>query len=343
MTIVSALCALCGVALGVGAFVGTQVVTKDMFAPIVDACVGGAGAAKASGLHAYEPLLGGPFVCIITQFLLALVQQPAGLLAWGVIAGIALPASVLMITEAGRGGASGPVKFPTPILVLGQILGISVVFPAAWLPAYAVGGGGGAVSTARAKAACVLSLPFAALTVALFVLDTTSYAWTVTAGVLGGPLVALGPLLLWSLAPPYPTDEAVAAGADALRRSYATVGAVAMLGWAVNVWLACRTFDSADSVWAALWSRAPPAVAFMTIDAGVLYLGVLLAVLVGGDGGVAGVATALALTPVLGPGGACAFVLAKREGRRAVAARSPFSETPRSPAKPKSPAKKKSL
>jgi hypothetical protein len=78
-----------------------------------------------------------------------------------------------------------------------------------------------------------------------------------------------------------------------------------VLGWAANVWLVCRTFDSADSVWAALsvvagWSRAP-AVAFMTIDAGVLYLGVLLAVLVGGDGGVAGVATALALTPVLGP------------------------------------------
>ena len=283
------LAAVCGVILGLSAFVVTQMVTKEYFEPILEICGRGAAAVSESRLHAYEPLLGGPFVCMITQFLLALAQRPAGLLAWGVIAGIALPASTLMHTEAGRGGSRGLLKYPTPLTVLSQVLGISVIFPAAWVPAYAYGRGSvsAAVAPARAYASAALSLPFAALTVALFSLDPESRAWTLVAGALGGPLVALGPLCLWKLeAPPHPTAEAVAAGAHALKRVYALLGAVSFVGWLVNVRLAAHAFGRLEDgglakTWQALWAEAHPAVAFMTIDAAVLYIGLVLAILVG--------------------------------------------------------------
>ena len=50
--------------------------------------------------------------------------------------------------------------------LLGQLLGISVVFPALWLPAAAYGKGSGAVRPARAYASIALAAPFLSLSVA---------------------------------------------------------------------------------------------------------------------------------------------------------------------------------
>lgn len=53
---------------GAGAMVAGQTVAKPSMDPIVETCTDAAKFAK-SDLHAYEPWLGGPFVCIITNFL----------------------------------------------------------------------------------------------------------------------------------------------------------------------------------------------------------------------------------------------------------------------------------
>ena len=169
--------ALAGLAAGVAALMATQAVSKPLMepaggTPLLEVC-GDPHKFAASGLHAFEPMLGGSFVCLITQFLHALVLEPAGLLSWGLTIGLALPVSVLWNAEAGRTGASGLVRWPTLLGLLGQFLGISVVFPALWLPAAWYGKGDGAVSPARAYASIALAAPFISLTVALFALDPT--------------------------------------------------------------------------------------------------------------------------------------------------------------------------
>mmetsp|Transcript_12103 Transcript_12103/g.28492 ORF Transcript_12103/g.28492 Transcript_12103/m.28492 type:complete len:668 (+) Transcript_12103:329-2332(+) len=319
--------ALAGLAAGVAALMATQAVSKPLMEPaggmpLLEVC-GDPHKFAASGLHAFEPMLGGSFVCLITQFLHALVLEPAGLLSWGLTIGLALPVSVLWNAEAGRTGASGLVRWPTLLGLLGQFLGISVVFPALWLPAAWYGKGDGAVSPARAYASIALAAPFISLTVALFTLDPTSRAWTVCAGLLGGPAIALLPLLLNLVPAPavavafdeFPSAGALvakqaAAGAKALGHAYALAGVLAFMGYAANVYLASLSYTSLGAACTALWAEATPAVAFMTIDAGVLFLGLLLHL---ASTAPAEAVAALAASLLLGPGAACALLLHRRE------------------------------
>mmetsp|Transcript_14538 Transcript_14538/g.42599 ORF Transcript_14538/g.42599 Transcript_14538/m.42599 type:complete len:810 (+) Transcript_14538:54-2483(+) len=307
-------CAFAGLLAGVVAFAATQVVSKPLMDPAVEACSDPAKFA-ASKLHPYEPALGGGFVCIITQFLHALAAEPAGVLAWGLTIGLALPATVLWNAESGRGGAKGLVRYPTALGLLGQLLGISVVFPALWLPAAAYGKGSGAVRPARAYASIALAAPFLSLSVALFALEPASRAWTVCAGLLGGPGVALLPLLLSLI--PAPAAEQAAAGARALSRAYAAAAALAFVGYTANLCLAGLAFGSPRAAVGALWAEAPPAVAFMSIDAGVLFLGLLLHL---ASTSPAEALAALLASPLVGPGAACALMLSRREARLGEAA-----------------------
>ena len=328
--VLGAACALAGLAAGVAALMATQAVSKPLMeppgdTPLLEVCSDPHKFA-ASGLHAFEPMLGGSFVCLITQFLHTLVLEPAGLLSWGLTIGLAIPTSVLWNAEAGRTGASGLVRWPTLLGLLGQFFGISVVFPALWLPAAWYGKGDGAVSPARAYASIALVAPFISLTVALFALDPTSRAWTVCAGLLGGPAIALLPLLFNIIPAPavavafdeFPSAGALvakqaAAGAKALGHAYAFAGVLAFTGYATNCYLASLSYASLGAARTALWAEATPAVAFMTIDTGVLFLGLLLHL---ASTAPAEAVAALAASPLLGPGAACALLLHRRETRQ---------------------------
>jgi len=152
-----------GVASGVFAFIQTHAVMKQSpkMAGIMELCTSGNGTAIAeSDLHAYEPKLGGPFVCIITQFMLELNEEPAGILVWGLIATVAFPLTLLIFSEAGRQGARGLVRWPVLILLLSQVLGISVIFPALWIPAAVLGGGSGPPSPGRVRATQLLAIGY---------------------------------------------------------------------------------------------------------------------------------------------------------------------------------------
>ena len=312
-------------ALGVSAFVKTQQVSSPKFEPIFETCSKIAydvDFGEITGYHAYEPKLGlgfmAPFVCLITQFLFELVQtHPSGLLVLLFVNMMAVPVAVLVTVEAGRGGARGMIRYPTIFYLLCQVFGISVAFPALWIPSYCFGGGNGAVAVTRAVSSVLIALPPVILTFLLFCwLDTETYAWTFCAGVLGGPAVSLTGTLLWGVGPPESSsDEIVKKSTEAVAKAFAAAGGLAYIGWVYFcyvVWTAYG-FDF-SSLWKDLWTEANPSVAFMTIDAGVFW--VSLIVFVAMRSGVSRAAETLALSPLFGPGAAFALVMSGLEAER---------------------------
>jgi hypothetical protein len=306
-------------ALGAWAFVKTQEVSGPAFKPILAACtdfdISLADFSEKTGYHAYEPKLGlvvmGPFVCLITQFLYELNQTyPAGLLTWAGIVIASLPVAVLITIEAGRSGR-GPVRDPIIVSLFCQVLGISVIFPALWVPAYCFGRGQGAVSETRARASIPLLMPGLILSVLVFCLDTDSYAWTISAGILGGPILALLPVFLWGVAVPENSKEQRIQGARAASFAYIVAGVIAFFGWWFLVYVAWSSYGTDHAaLWKDLWTDAKPCVAFMTIDAGVLWLAMVICI---AFQSLPHATEALLMTPLFGPGAACSFAMARLE------------------------------
>lgn len=307
-----------GVVAGVAAFAGTQWVSQDMFAPIMEACISGKG---VETLHEYIPQLGGPFICMITQFLLALANDPAGVLVWGLIAGLASPSVFLIYTEAGRRGTGGLARFPALILLLAQLLGISVVFPAIWLPAWIFyrnrkDAAPMALSPSRALLAIALCIILTPLTVLVFTLDpeVNSRPWAVVAGLLGGPAPAVVALLLMLCPAPTKVDPKEAAKAqDMVALGHAAFSGSAFLGWVINLCLASRDISTSPlAVMKALWGASTSgAVAFMTIDLVVLFLGCLGVVLI--ERGLIETVLVVLASPLIGPGAAFGISMVRRE------------------------------
>lgn len=324
-------CSVGGISLGILAFITTQTVIKDFFDPIVNTCNSGlADEALSIELQPYEPLLGGPFVCMITQFLYFLSRDPAGILAWGVIAQIGFVIGFLMYIEAGRQHARGIITYPVIVSLLGQVLGISVIFPALWLPGYLYArymsddsfskcDNLGLVTIKRIYASILVTSLFSSLTILLFTLDKDSYYWTVTAGVLGGPLIALVPLPLGIFAPaPIESDDASIAqqitSAKTAAKMYNIIGSIIFFGWLTNIYLAYGAFQGdLDKVLEGLWLNAHPSVAFMTIDTGILYIATIMYIFIHD---VNQAFITILITPIIGPGSASAFALANIEAQQ---------------------------
>lgn len=231
--------ALSAFALGVAAFVKTQQLTAESMAPLAEACSTYTSVPdfiSATDYQAYEPLMGfgifRQFVCIITNFLFELkIAHPAGLLVWGTTISVAQPVQILMLSEASRAGASGVVRYSTVMALLAQILGISVVFPAVWIPASCFGRGSGSVTPLRVYAALAIIIPSTVLSALLFLLHHESFHWRMTAAMLGGPGVAMLPLFLWPLPNPTGNFGEAKAGQRALVNAFIFAGVVAFVGW----------------------------------------------------------------------------------------------------------------
>lgn len=152
-----------------------------------------------------------------------MTNAPAGFIVWAATIATILPVGILVHVEAGRSGAKGPVRYPTLLGFVSVFVAISVSFPLVWVPGFLLLGGSraGAVPPKRAYASLYLSVPGAVLTCLAFTVDTSTYQWTVLAGLLGGPLLVLSSLLLWGM--DYKGDvtpKQVAQGAIATSRVY---------------------------------------------------------------------------------------------------------------------------
>lgn len=276
--------------------------------------------AKETGYHYYEPKVGlGVFnvlVCLITQFLLELRETyPAGLLTWGGVVVVSIPTTLLSTIVAGRRGARGPVRYPTVLGLLYQLFGVSVMFPMVFNPAYFLGGApfGVPVTGLRASAGALFTLPIFLLTYLVFSAPTDGHLWTVSAGVLGGPILAMMALTLWADKSPNvePTPESIAASSRLVQRGYSLLALVGFVFWSCLVSVAYREYGFAlGALWRDIWTEAGPSVAFMTVDTGVLYAGVLLFIAYQSE---SRALKALALTPLVGPGAACCVAMRELE------------------------------
>ena len=324
-------------ALGAWAFYKTQQVAGPGMESILNVCTTTTSSSitnnnstaiiiAESDLHPFEAKAGlvifTPFVCLMTQFLYQLTQSStAGFLVWFGNLAAMQPVSVLMTVEAGRGGTRGPVRYPSIVFLLFQLLGISVVFPTVWIPAYCFGRSDQAVSTTRAQVSVPLAFPVIILSILVFWLDTNSYAWQVCSGILSSPMLALLPALLYGL--PAPKDgsrDIIKKGTEATCKAYLRSSIIAFsIWWFIlhKVWSSYYGYgrggmiaDSTSSLWKDLWTEANPAVAFMTIDCLVLWASMLLFI---GYHNTTDAVTALLLTPLLGPGASCCVVMAEIE------------------------------
>lgn len=311
--------------LGVWAFVTVNAISGPAFEPIIAACSNpdipiDEFAAK-TGYHEYEPRVGlkafNLLVCLITQFLLELRETPpAGVLVWAGVTVVALPCSAISIVEAGRAGARGPIRYPVIMGFLYQLLGISVIFPMVWVPAFVFGEGkrGSPVTFFRVVIAALCSIPGTVLTFIVFLAPTESRLWTTGAGILGGPILPLIGLMLFTdkSSQLTATEENAKASSRAIQTVYKLLTPIGFVGWCVMVGIAYASYGTAiGDLWRDIWVEAGPCVAFMTIDTGILYVALVIFVAYRSDEFKA--AKALLLTPVLGPATALLMVLMEVE------------------------------
>ena len=247
---------------------------------------------------------------------------PAGVVTWGGVIIVAQTTGVVSIIEAGRKGARGFIRYSILFGLLGQLFGISVVFPMLWVPAYILGRGHGPISKRRIDTIIPLLSPTIILTLVAFGANTDSYMWMLGAGMLGGPALPLFSGVLWTDVPPVnPNKETIQACITSVKKAYTIAAIIGGVGYHLLIYIVYRAYASEGiggfgtilgRLWSEIWTDANASVAFMTIDTGVLYLGVLLLVAYQ-DTGKALKATVL--TPLFGPA-AASLVLAELEEAR---------------------------
>lgn len=267
----------------------------------------------ALGTSPFDPRVGfwvfESFVCILTQFTADLVDHyPEGYLCWGLTINCGLPAFVLIGIESGRNKGS-ILSLPTAWFILFQLIGVSVAFPLLWVPYYALrGNDDNPVSGARARLSLVMGLPYVILTILTYcVLDRSSPAWLTMAGILSGPAVALGALLLMLTPKPSYDDDGMA-GRKASALTYAVSGVIALVWWCHFLYVG---FSEYGFNLMAIDINASPFVKFMGMDAGVLWIALLIHI--ASRSSMQQMMEAIIATPFFGPGSAVAMVLASIE------------------------------
>lgn len=313
-------CALIGVAVGVSCMLATQAATKEWMDPIVVTCTQGEAThferMLKDGMVPYNPSLGGGFVCLITQFLNALREEyPGGLLTWGGVMIVSFPFSVASAVEAGRHGAKGPVRYSVAMGLLAQVLGVCVVMPAIWIPSFVFGGSrDGPFHHQRPMAGVYTSIPATLLAIGIFVLDPMTAAWRNCAGILGGPLLALLPLVYYLSPTPTSTMEMArnqSAARESYKRAFLCMAVLSLVGWVTLVYVAYSVNGmNAEAVANGLWFEAHPAVKFMTIDTTGFFIATLIYAY---RQSVSLLLKTLLLTPVVGPGAALCLAMMQSE------------------------------
>jgi hypothetical protein len=310
--------ALASVATGIWAlFHLIPELNNDHFRPILTACQSG-----ENILHDYDKRVAlvvfDFMVCFITKFLHDLVTiSPMGVLTWGTLSLIVIPAVTVIMLEANRKNNGGPLKWPVTMVLLGQCLGLSVVFPVVWVPSYVVfAGQDGTVNASFSKLVVIFAMPFFVLTAAVFSLDISSDIWKTCAGILGGPLICVfanAPALF--KAPDTATPQQLAQTSRSSAMSFGIGGLVSTVGWFYLLYVFYIHFGTDyQTLFQAIWTTAHPAVKLASIDAFILWVGLIMHI---ATRKVSGMVEAIALTPLFGPGGACCMALASLEADRA--------------------------
>ena len=294
----------------------------DILNPIIGTCTDPGYEPKIE-IHPYESRLSlgifGPLHCLLSQFLFHVKESyPAGLLTFSGIVLVYLPIFVVMGVEAGRGGAKGLIRYPTLICFLSFALGVSVIIPTMWCPAYFFGRGGWTqpVSPKRAWVAIPSCFANIVLVLATFLLDANTYVGQLFASLLTSPVLVFPNLVLWNVGPPADdaNKTALHKGVRATVTAHFVTGCLGFILWWFLVGLAVKTYGGdTELLWSDLWTNADPSIVFMTIDVGVVWLAGILLVAFHSHWYVL---ETLLLTLLLGPGASLSYVLSQMELER---------------------------
>ena len=192
------------------------------------------------------------------------------------------------------------------------------MMPLVWLPSYIYGRGNGAVSLARAYSTVPMIIPSLLLSIICFTADTAGSLWTTSAGILGGPALPLLAAVMWAdTVPSNSSKDDLLKGSKAASRTYLTTVAIGLVAHYVLFYTAVSTYGfSLSALWGAIWTNGNGSTRFLTMDTIVLWLGVSLHIFY--QDATSGL-KAFLLSPIMGPGAACSFVLAGLEESNAAA------------------------
>ena len=276
------------IALGIYAQIHKMHITGPIFDPILNACStqhyeSVSEFAQATGYQPYEPLAGmgifTPIVCVVTQFMYQLRDiYPGGYITWGLAVVGVFPLSIIMTVEGGRGDARGLIRYPICFGIISQFLGMSVSVPLLWVPAYIWGGGEGPVSSTRMYLGVVMALPAVIFSAIVFSVDTDAYLWRLSAGILGGPALAVvSGFAVWFDVPPNKeSNSASVKHIKATKQTYGFMTLVSLVGWSAILHLTYASYGfDVTRIWKAIFTEAEAGVAFLTIDYILIYVGVI--------------------------------------------------------------------
>lgn len=195
------------------------------------------------------------------------------------------------------------------------------MFPLVFNPSYMLGGPqfGVPVTKSRILGGTSLALPGVILTYLVFTVPTDNYLWTCSAGILGGPILALSGLFLFTdkSFTLEATPQNITTSNKALQKAYSLLAIVGFVFWYSLVYIGYQAYGfKLDSLWRDIWTEAGPSVAFMTIDTGVLYMGILIFLAYQSE---MKALKAAVLTPFVGPATAVCLVLKELEQNAATA------------------------
>ena len=195
------------------------------------------------------------------------------------------------------------------------------MFPLVFNPSYMLGGPqfGVPVTKSRVIGGTALALPGVILTYLVFTVPTDNYLWTCSAGILGGPILALSGLFLFTdkSSTIEATPQYITTSNKALQNAYSLLAIVGFIFWYSLVYIGYQVYGySLNSLWRNIWTEAGPSVAFMTIDTGVLYLGILIFLAFQSE---KKALKAAVLTPFVGPATAVCLALKDLEQEAATA------------------------
>jgi len=268
-----ALFTLASIALGIYAQLHKAHITAPVFDPILASCTGDDTVAGVE-LRPYEAAAGlgvfTPIVCTVTQFMYQLRDiYPGGYITWGLAVVGVLPLAVIATIEGGAAGAWGPIRYPICMGIVHQLLGMSVSLPLFWFPSYIWGRGDGPASAWRVFMSIPVSLPAIIFSIAVFTVNVDSFVWRLSAGVLGGPALALvsGYLLSYDTPPCEKSKDAVTEYFDASIATYRLVTKISLAGYAGIAYLAYISYGvDVSAMWRDIFTEANASVAFLTID-----------------------------------------------------------------------------
>jgi len=178
-----------------------------------------------------------------------------------------LPLGVFMTIEGGRSGAKGPIRYPILMGII--LLGMSVSIPLLWVPAYIWGRGEGPVNPRRLYFSVVAIIPPFFLSALVFLVDTDSYLWRLSAGILSGPLLAVvsGSVLFFDVSPNKESKTAIAKHVKAVEQVYGFMTVISLMFWVVLVRLTLSSYGfDFKGIWSAIYTDADPGIAFLTFD-----------------------------------------------------------------------------